>query len=253
MNKDHYNSEFYLKRWVKEGTDKLCSSCIGFEKIAWIGKNPAEVGYKRGLYRELEKTFFAPLDGSVSRMLKRLEKQDFSANNSIELTIEEKNYWSIYVAAQLMRTPNVIKKINDFYKDNDRFCDIMQNWDVKDIDAFIRAEIPKIICNDEVIRDINKMTWIFYKVNSNKEIITSDNPVIFEPKDLRHEECIMLLPLSPDSFALGVNNLKHELFEVGNNDIVKYINARVIKNANERIFARSSHSISDTFIRASLK
>ena len=243
MAKDHYNPKFYLKRWVEEGTTHLYSAYIGenFRGINWQPKATKSVGYQYNLYQEQEEEFFKPLDNKIAKILNRLDKNDFKLENSIQLSALELENWSKYISAQFLRIPSLIEEMQESFKNNKITKD-----------KTIREQITKIICDDRVISDLKKMQWMFCKVKASREIITSDNPLIFEPKQLDHKDCIMLLPLAPDSFALGVNNIKHKIFGMNNNEIVRFINARVIKNAQQRIFAMSKFSIENNFIYKNL-
>ena len=76
-NKDHYNPEFYLRRWGRDNADgKLYSGkYIQQEnRIVWTPRAPKGTGFERGLYGEIEESFFKPLDDKASKILNTLEK-----------------------------------------------------------------------------------------------------------------------------------------------------------------------------------
>lgn len=237
--KDHFVPEFYLKRWSSGNRDGRLYSCSYIKhsnKLHWDPHAPSGTAYERGLYREIEEKFFKPLDDNSSKLLTKLEDYGEIKLGKYDLSEQNHKLWAIFLLAQIIRTPHNIKKIADVYNRHGISAEIT------------REQYPNIICNDTAIKDLRSMKWVFARVDSSLELITCDNPVIFKPNNLSHEDCVIILPLSPSHFFIASKECNFHRLEHNQRKMVSYINIEIIKNAKERIYARSCNSIKERFV-----
>jgi hypothetical protein len=237
--KDHYVPEFYLKRWSQNNPDHRLFSARYFprtKKLQWTPHAPSGTGYERDLYGEIEELFFKPLDNDASTILNRLEFE--SAVTPIKLDLGEKEHdrWAVFIIGFMVRTPDKIKFIRDSFKSAGL------------PESVATTQIPKIAQSDRAIKDLRSLTWIFARINVNMELITCDNPLIFKPNNLSHPDCVIVLPMSPKHFFLATNKDNVARLEHDPRKMVTNINTEIIRNADERIYARSRHSVEDAFV-----
>ena len=234
--KDHYVPQFYLNRWSTNGS-LFASKVISHTGLLhWSPHSPKETGYERGLYGEVEETFFKPLDNDASKLVVKLYGQRISTSEKLDLSVEQHNIWAKYLLAQIVRVPKYINEICDNYIEAGLTVDQA------------KKQIPKIIENEKAIKDIRALKWIFARVDSNLELITSDNPIIFKPRNLRNSGCILALPMGPSHFFLATHEQNINRLESNPRKMVAYINQEIINNSIERIYARSKHSINNAFV-----
>lgn len=239
MPKDHFVPEFYLKRWSSCNSDGRLYSCQLIKhtsKMSWDSHAPAGTAYESDLYQEIEEKFFKPLDNDSCRLLRRFE--EFGKSNPGKYDLGEKDHkiWAKFLLAQIIRIPHNVNHITREYN--------RHNIDAK----IAREQIPKIICNETALQDLRSMKWVFATVDVNIELITCDNPVIFKPNNLSHENCVVILPMSPRHFFLASNASNFNGLESNQRKMVTSINIEIIKNAKDRIYARSRDSIKESFI-----
>jgi hypothetical protein len=237
--KDHYVPEFYLKRWSQSNPDQKLFSARYFpdtKKIQWTPRAPSGTGYERDLYGEIEELFFKPLDNDACNILSRLESQN--AVTPIKLDLGEKDHdrWAVFISGFMVRMPGKIEFIREGFKSVGLDKSVAMN------------EIPKIIKDERAIKDLRSLTWIFARVNSNIELITCDNPLIFKPNNLSHPDCVIVLPMSPMHFFLATSKENIVRLEKDPRKMIVNINTEIIKNADRRIYTKSRHSIEDAFV-----
>lgn len=236
--KDHYVPEFYLKRWSETNPDKKLCSVRYFKdrnSIQWTPRGPSGTCYQRDLYGEIEKTFFKPLDNDASKVLSKLESEKIS---NIELNLGEKdhNNWATFIIGLIIRVPPRVEAIENKFSNAGLDRSVARN------------QIPDIIKSDRAIKDLRALCWVFARVETNLELITCDNPLIFKPRNLTDPDCVIVLPLSPKHFFLATRKQNLNRFPKDPRKMVKNINVEIIKNAEVRIFARSRNSIKENFI-----
>lgn len=237
--KDHYVPVFYLKRWSQNNSDKKLFSGRYFQdtkKIQWTSRTPSGTGYERNLYGEIEDIFFKPLDNDACNVLKKLEADDIVSPIKLDLGEKDHNSWAKFILGLIVRMPDKVKNIQDGFKSVALDIDIARN------------EIPNIIKNERSVKDLRSLTWVFARVNTNLELITCDNPLIFKPNNLSHPDRVILLPMSPKHFFLATSKENIARLEKDPRKMVANINIEIIKNANKRIYARNKYSIKDNFI-----
>jgi hypothetical protein len=237
--KDHYVPEFYLKRWSQTNHNRTLYSCRYFpntKKIQWTPHAPSGTSYERGLYGEIEKSFFKPLDNDACNILNKLESQNIFTRAKLDLGKIDHDIWATFILGLMVRMPDKVELIQK------GFANI-------NVDKSIAInQIPKIIKNERAIKDLRALTWIFARVNTSLELITCDNPLIFKPKNLSHPDCVILLPLSPAHFFLATNKDNIDRLAKNPRKMVMNINTEIIMNANKRIYAKSRASIKDNFV-----
>jgi hypothetical protein len=239
MPKDHFVPEFYLKRWSSCNKDGRLHSCRFIKhtgKLSWDSHAPAGTAYELDLYQEIEEKFFKPLDNDSCKLLTSFEELGKANPGKHDLGEEGHNIWAKFLLAQIIRVPHNVNHIMTEYIKNNINAELA------------RKQIPKIIGSETAIRDLRSMQWVFATVNVNLEIITCDNPVIFKPKNLAHENCVVILPMSPRHFFLASNERNFARLEINQRKMVTSINLEIIKNAKDRIYARSCDSIKESFI-----
>ena len=234
--KDHYIPQFYLSRWTTNGSLFSAKYIEHIGKISWTPRSPKETGYERGLYGEVEKTFFMPLDDKASKIVSELHDQGITSLQKMELGEKNHDMWAKYILAQIIRVP---KYVNEVYR--------IYNQSGIETGAAIN-QLPSIIQNKKAIKDVRSLKWLFVKIESNLELITSDNPIIFKPRNLRNKSCILILPMGPHHFFLATHERNIGRIENNPRKLVSYINQEIISNSVERIYARSRHSIKNEFI-----
>ena len=236
--KDHYVPEFYLKRWSETNPDKKLFSGRYFREknsIQWTHRSPSGTCYKRDLYGEIEERFFKPLDNDASNILSKLESETI---RHIELNLGEKDHynWATFIIGFIIRVPPKIESIENKFLNAGLDRSIARN------------QIPDIIKNERAVKDLRGLCWVFARVETNLELITCDNPLIFKPRNLSDPDCVIVLPLSPKHFFLATRKQNLSRFPREPRKMVRNINVEIIKNAELRIFARTRHSIKENFI-----
>lgn len=235
--KDHYVPEFYLKRWARGGNLYSAKIISHTGELHWTSHAPKGTGYERGLYGEVEEKFFKPLDYDASKLLVSLHEYDCARNRKLEIGKNDHEIWARFLLAQIIRIPMYVHEVCK------KCCDAGLDPDQA------REQIPEIIGNERALKDIRSMEWVFAKVDTNLELITCDNPIIFKPRNLQSEDCVLIFPLGPKHFFLATHNQNIARLEKSPRKMVSYINQEIIKNANERIYARSKESISNDFVQ----
>lgn len=240
MSKDHFVPEFYLKRWSSCNNDGRLYSCRLIKHtgmLSWDPHAPAGTAYEPDLYQEIEEKFFKPLDNDSCKLLTSFEELGKTNIGKYDLGEEAHKIWAKFLLAQIIRIPHNVNHI-------------MKEYDRHNIDAeMAREQIPKIISNEAAIKDLRSMKWVFAAVDVNLELITCDNPVIFKPSNLAHENCVVILPMGPRHFFIASKENNFARLEINQRKLVTFINAEIIKNAKDRIYARSTDSIKESLIR----
>ena len=237
--KDHYVPEFYLKRWSQNNPNQKLFSARYFpdtKKIQWTPHAPSGTGYERDLYGEIEELFFKPLDNDACNVLSKLESGHPITPIKLDLGEKDHNRWAVFIIGFMVRIPGKIEFIREVFKSEGLPDSVATN------------QIPKIVQNERAIKDLRSLTWIFARVNTNLELITCDNPLIFKPNNLSHPDCMIVLPMSPKHFFLATNKENISRLEKDPRKMVMNINTEIIRNADKRIYAKSRHSIEDAFI-----
>ena len=237
--KDHYVPEFYLKRWSQNNPDKKLFSgryIQATRKIQWTSHAPSGTGYERNLYGKIEDIFFKPLDNEASNVLNKLEEKDIVSPIKFDLGEKDHISWAEFILGLIVRMPDKVKSIQDSFNAVGLDADTARN------------EIPNIIKNERSVKDLRSLTWVFARVNTNLELITCDNPLIFKPNNLSHPDCVILLPMGPKHFFLATRQDNIGRLYQNSRKMVVNINIEIIKNSIKRIYARNKHSIKDNFI-----
>ncbi len=237
--KDHYVPQFYLKRWSQNNPDQRLFSGRYFpdrKKTYWTPHAPAGIAYERGLYGEIEETFFKPLDNDAAIILNRLESEDSVSPIRLDLGEKDHNNWAIFILGLIIRMPDKVEFIQN-------------NFETIGVDKSIaRDQIQQIIGNERAVKDLRSLTWMFVRVNTNLELITCDNPLVFKPNDLSDPDCVIILPLSPKHFFIATNQVNINRLGKNPRKMVANINSEIIKNVNRSIYAKNKNSIEDSFI-----
>lgn len=237
--KDHYVPEFYLRRWSQNNPDQRLVSAMYFpktRKLKWTPHAPSGTGYERDLYGEIEELFFKPLDNDASNILDRLESESKFTFVKMDLGEKDHDRWAVFIIGFMVRMPDKIKFIRERFKNAGLTGSVAIN------------QVPKIAQSERAIKDLRSLTWVFARVNANLELITCDNPVIFEPNNLSNPKCVIILPMSPKHFFLATSKENILRLEKDPRKMVMNINTEIIRNADKRIYARSMHSIENTFV-----
>lgn len=237
--KDHYVPEFYLKRWSQNNPDqKLFSARYfpGTKKIKWTRHAPSGTAYERDLYGEIEELFFKPLDNDACNILSRLESEHTVTPVKLDLGERDHIRWAVFIIGFMVRTPGKVGLIRESFKGAGL------------PESVATHQIPKIAQSERAIKDLRSLTWVFARVNANLELITCDNPLIFIPNNLNHPDCVIILPMSPKHFFLATRKENIPSLEKDPRKTVMNINTEIIRNTDQRIYARSRHSIEDTFV-----
>ena len=212
MSKDHFVPQFYLRRWATNGTLSSAKWIKAKKKLHWKQFSPAAIGYQEELYGDNEQHYFMPLDTRASEFTAVFDKFDGNISYRRDLTDEQAELWAKYLLAQLVRTPENVAAVCQRFKSEGFNDDIA------------KSELKRIIENGRAIRDIQDMLWIYKPVSAEIEIITSDNPLIFKPSNLSHENCVLILPMSPNSYFLATHHENLKRLPTRESDMVRSIN-----------------------------
>ncbi len=234
--RDHYVPQFYLSRWATNGSILAAKYIDHTETLSWDFHSPKETGYERGLYGKVETLFFKPLDDKASKIAVNLHGKKIESLRKYDLGEEKHELWAKYLLAQIIRVPKYANEIYKKYTDSGISLEEAQR------------ELPNIIENEKAIKDIRALKWIFAKVDSSLELITSDNPLIFKPRDLSHKSCELILPMGPQNFFLATDERNIGRLETNPRKMVSYINQETVANSCKRVYARSRHSIKNEFL-----
>lgn len=236
-NRDHYVPRFYLRRWAN-GEFLWTANWITHKKeLYWKNRSTKAIGCKAGLYKGVEKWFFKPLDTKTANFMKLFKEYGGAPPKKQELSEEDANLWAKYILAQYIRIPENVEFICKKYLEKG-----VEEDTAKD-------QLPNIISNSKAIQDLRNMLWMFSVVSTNNELITSDNPLIFKPNNLSKKNCVLILPMGPQSFFLATHHSNYERLEKNQRKMVSYINQEILKGAKKWLFMRSNHSISHEFIK----
>lgn len=236
-NRDHYVPRFYLRKWAKDEFLWAATWISQRKELYWLPKATKAVGCKAGLYKEVEKKFFEPLDTKTNNFVKIFRNYDGGAPKKQNLSKEDSELWAKYILAQYIRVPENVELI----------CEKFQEKGIRE--EIAKDQLPKIISNSKAVKDLRNMLWVFATVQTNNELITSDNPLIFKPNNLEHESCVIILPMGPKEFFLATHHSNYARLEKNPRKMVSYINQEILMRARERIFTRSKSSISHEFIK----
>ncbi len=206
------------------------------KRIEWTPRTPDGTCYEKDLYGEAEELFFKPLDDKSAKILNRLE--DFSRREIGKFEIGEDNHrkWAIFISGLLVRSPTNIKWLQKLLKENQ----ISENC--------LREHLPAIIENEKVISDLRSLNWFFAENPSNLELITCDTPLVFKPQNLSDPDCVLILSMSPTHFFLATKQDTFLRLPRNPREMVSHINAEIVQNATERVYARTRNSIKENFV-----
>jgi Protein of unknown function (DUF4238) len=207
------------------------------KELFWKSRPTKSIGCKPGLYKEVEKRFFEPLDTKTDHFSKLFKEYGGGTPKKQDLSEEDTNLWAKYILAQYIRIPGNVKFICDSYLEKG-----ISEETAKD-------QLPNIISNSKAIQDLRNMLWIFAFVSTENELITSDNPLIFKPNNLSDENCVIILPMGPQSFFIATHLSNYVRLEKNQRKMVSYINQEILRGARDWLFMRSKHSISHEFIK----
>ncbi len=235
-NDDHFIPQFYLKRWTVNGKLSVAKYIPHTNKIAWSELSTKGTGFEKGLYKEVEEKFFKPLDDSGSKVTQWFEKNQTDYIKKIDMGEGKHLSWAKYIIAQLIRIPDVFRDLTEKYI----------GMGVEESDS--RELAVSLVENEGVIKDLQALTWVFAKIQCNYELITCDNPLIFKPNNLLHPRCVIILPMGPKAFFLATPQGNIKNITTDQRGIVSSINQEVLKNANERIYAKSKSSVPESFL-----
>lgn len=236
-NRDHFVPRFYLRRWATDEFLWTATRITHKKELFWKRKPTKSIGCKSGLYKAVEKRFFKPLDTKTSNFIKLFVEYDVGAPIKQKLSEEDANLWASYILAQYIRIPENV----------DFICKSYLEKGVSEETA--KDQLPSIISNSKAIKDLRNMLWVFVTLSTSKELITSDNPLIFKPNNLSYKNCVLILPMGPKSFFLATHPSNYSRLEKNQNKMVSYINQQIIMGAKDWLFMRSQHSISHDFIK----
>ena len=237
MSKDHYVPQFYLKQWA--GSDGLIASCRYIDHIKefrWSQKSAAAFCYQDELYGISEEDYFKPLDTDADQFIKKLHQLNFTKPVEIPLTDTQGIKWAHFLLSMIYRAPENIEKIAEAFKIHGLEKD----------DAV--SQIPAMIDNGRAIDDLRSMRWMFAKLPSRYELITSDNPLICSFSMPLDDNSKMILPLGPYHCFIACRNDAGRQLPMNATALAKYINTEMINKCDDRIFAKSKHSVAPRLI-----
>ena len=225
INKDHYVPKFYLKNWYSTD-EKLRSSRVDIKgkELQWKPFSAKGICYEKGLYKEQEENFYKPLDNDCTSFVREiLSKKDFGKLKKLDIRSKDHELWAKYILSQIIRIPSNIHKMKLKYDGIS--------------ESVVLEAISGVASNSQALLDLRKLTWIVGDLRCDKQLITSDNPVIFEPKDLSNSRCYIIMPLSPKHFFLATKKENISMFPSNPELMVKFINRNIYRTANKRIIA----------------
>ena len=244
MSNDHFVPEFYLKRWVGHDKRIVAFQNNSIKGIICDRHTPKHTGYEEELYQDVEEGFFKPLDDSSSKILSELEREHEKTINlhPKEYKLNEKHItWAKFILGFIVRIPKQINFIKEY-------CG---NAGISEGEAL--KQIPRIISSPNAIKDLRQLTWVFSDVKSNVPLLTSDNPLIFEPNSLKSPSCVIILPLSPRHFFLATSKDNLSRLEANSTKMVKHINREIVGQASRYVYASAEHDVEKRFLEKHLK
>ncbi|WP_058119054.1 DUF4238 domain-containing protein [Photobacterium kishitanii] len=225
INKDHFVPKFYLRNWYS--SDKYLRSArvdIQGKDLQWKPFTTTQICYEKGLYREQEERFYKPLDNDCTGFVRNiLCKQNFGKLQELDIGSKEHELWAKYILSQLVRTPENINKFKKLYSDMP--------------ESVVLEAITNASIDQQTLLHLRSLTWIVGFLACDKELITSDSPAIFEPRDLNSVDCFILMPLSPKHFFLATREENVSRFPSDPEKMVRFINSNIYRGAQKRIIA----------------
>ena len=262
--RNHYIPEFYLKQWVNPADGKIeVFKNVPQKGIISDRHTPKHSGFEFHLYKNMEEKYFKLLDDKAAKVLAKLKKLGSSLGFSstpqkAELDTNDKKFWGTFLLAFSLRTPEIVEEIKKKYKSGLKEFQEAKGYTIfseSELELLGLHQIPQILSN-KVIEDLMNLKWMYASLEkSNKPLLTSDNPLIFEPK-LAHPNCTLILPLSPKTAFIAAKMETIASLHEMNKTATKFaahINQATVAQARKYVYAYSKNDVEKCFLQNHLR
>lgn len=277
--KHHYVPRFYLAAW--EGVDQKIACYRWVRNHIHVSRlSPKNVAFERDLYalrsvpddqkQVIEKKYFAEIVDEKASHVSELLKSE----SPYVLNHEQRVQWARFLLSFRARLPALVRKIEEeaapelveaLLRDPDEYEKLRRPEDPGTLLEWVRVNfpatienfgvrlVPSLIEQANLLRDVYQMHWWTQTLDSgNARFLTSDNPCVYT-KGLRHQDCVIALPLSPKVVFLAANrteletNLRNQTFQA----MAIRTNQSVVSQAFEYVYGQQSNQ--RFFVRKHLK
>ncbi len=267
--KHHYLPIFYQARWA--GADgQVCVYKKPCNEVRAKRRHPDYQGYEPDLYTipgveyeaasHLERRFFQQADNDAAQALQKFERDP-----KIALDNRLRSGWSRFVISLILRAPEEIRYFFDEIKmhvlDAERefeenyatqrlptepatFEEFKRNRPTNPAGRAAAMLIQKIIDSDTVGNHLNNMIWTILSPPSSYPLLTSDRPLIMTNGMIRPESHLAL-PIGPRKLfiASNRNEIVQEVARRRPDDLVSFVNNRVVKQARRFVIGVDDHQL----------
>jgi len=143
----------------------------------------------------------------------------------MELTLQQKIDWSLFLLAQRARVPNRLNIMKQMVREgldailtkpDPEFDRLKGDKNYRNLKEYAEAEIPaalanhhlrlvmKVIGNEDNIHRVSEMVWSVCNLSGGHSVILGDDPVILVGA-LHEQNCVMALPISPTAVFLAAS------------------------------------------------
>lgn len=258
---EHFIPQCYLKQFSPDG-EKIYEYDVVNKRQIPVPVPTESICYEKNLYefkdvsgayvyRNLIEKNFALFEGEFANTFRSIRsKMHNEANYKTMsfLTEKEKALLVFFLSTMILRRPDILKAAQDYTMEvfGNQVTEITaRNFVLQTcLPIYKKLDVEEQNLLNPVMQFFDDMSFVI-GVTDNKEILTSDNPIVFfrdNIEDYRPNEII--LPLSScsvlymASYSKTKRNCYNRLYKMNNAD-VKYVNEAVVTQCHRWIFSEA--------------
>lgn len=266
--KHHFLPVFYLKQWADDASGRIVEFSAPYKNLVKPKRvHPEGTGYIHKLYAQeglppeaasrMESDFFSPVDSRAADALHILI-------NGHSIPEAQRRAWATFIASLMCRMPqdvemvkNMTKELTElisplfrrFYEaskpadEPSRFDELTEQLIASSADRGLR-QLERLITHQRVVEGLCAMHWALVSVRADRELLTSDRPVIYT-NVLGHPESHVVLPVGPQRLFVAVHdtdflsNFQH----MKSIDLVDLANTAAVEQANRYAYGRNDDQL----------
>ncbi|MCG3709110.1 DUF4238 domain-containing protein [Aliarcobacter butzleri] len=190
--------------------------------------------FKKDL-KEHHENYFAELEDKAAPLFKKLQEED----NSFLNNFEDKKDFLLHISAQYFRTKNM--------KEN--LVKVIENTKYKNINIENIFTIISIYFSINLASNINEKNYniVFIKNLTNRDFITSDQPIINvwkmnNPEKHEIEAVELYMPIAP-KLAILISESIYDDLEISDIEELKKYNDFIVKSSLTQIFSSNKEQL----------
>jgi hypothetical protein len=242
---------------------------------------PEKTGAENGLYsleyyeghhkQIVETAFFGDvIDSPCSDILRKLVRGELG-----KLTLEEKVKWAFFLISLRMRSPEYLQKHKQeanetlerylkatpedylaFKKPDweDNLNDLVKNRfpHMTGVNVLLKNVLPRAIVDPEKAEHLLDMHWLVFEFSHAhaRRLVTSDRPIYYS-QGLLHENCLIMLPLSPRHvfFATKNERIVSSLKNSNHHKLIGHCNESIVSQADRFIYGKINRNFIENWMR----